>query len=234
MHPCHTFHHHTRGFWNWISALQKAQRSALFRHNCFILALCFFVLGEGGWLDGVFFFFTWIKNAPFSHPLPHLLICRVLMPFVKPSCSLSGAKEVLSIQGYRSKGHRGPEQKRAAVKLEGVGISELCASVAWCTFQSKGVHRPEEWTENFTKKPPKPSSHLRGLCVLISPTLARQIFQIPVMLIRMLHVKINLHLFLSQAVGQDDVQCIQGVAGTSRIIPALSGKCSHASVCLHA
>lgn len=72
------------------------------------------------------------------------------MPFVKPSCSLSGAKEVLSIQGYRSKGHRGPEQKRAAAKLEGVGISELCDSVAWCTFLSKGVHRPEEWTENLT------------------------------------------------------------------------------------
>lgn len=62
------------------------------------------------------------------------------MPFVKLSCSLSGAKEVLSIQGYHSKGQRGPEQKRAAAKLEGVGISERCASVAWCTFTAKGVH----------------------------------------------------------------------------------------------
>lgn len=75
------------------------------------------------------------------------------MPFVKPSCSLSGAKEVLSIQGYRSKGHRGPEQKRTAAKLEGVGISEPRASVAWCTFPSKGVRRPKEWTEYLEKEP---------------------------------------------------------------------------------
>lgn len=157
VHPCLAFHHHTRGSWNCISALQKAQRSALFRHNCFILALCFFLLSVGGWLDGVFSSssFTWMKSAPFSHPLPHLLICGVLVPFVKPSCSLSGAKEVLSIQGYRSKGHRGPEQKRAAAKLEGVGISlAMCLSGLVHIPIERSVHNPEEWTDNFKKHSP--------------------------------------------------------------------------------
>lgn len=141
----------------------KKRREALYSvTTASFLPFAFFVLGKGGWLDGVFFFFfTWIKSAPFSHSLPHLLICGVLMPFVKPSCSLSGAKEVLSIQGYRSKGHRGPEQKRAVAKLEGGGISELCASVVWCTFLSKGVHRPKEWTENIKKKPLSPG---RSVC----------------------------------------------------------------------
>lgn len=125
-------------------------------HSCPLLFFFVWVRGMVGWC--FFFFFTWMKSAPFSRPLPHFLICGVLVPFVKPSCSLSGAKEVHSIQGYRSKGHRGPEQKRAAAKLEGVGISELCASVAWCTFPSKGVHRPEEWTENLKKK--KKKAHL--------------------------------------------------------------------------